>query len=91
MFQVQAAQSPLGPLPSDSNHSIEDALQEVQRTLSMGSENPSELFFSADEDLSSLAGGASGSVVFSRNSSLQHSGSTLHKQETNGLQRLVFF
>ncbi|XP_034234984.1 transmembrane protein KIAA1109 isoform X3 [Thrips palmi] len=88
--QVQAAQSPLGPLPSDSNHSIEDALQEVQRTLSMGSENPSELFFSADEDLSSLAGGTSGSVACSRNSSLQHSGSTLHKQEANGMQRRAY-
>ncbi|XP_052121267.1 transmembrane protein KIAA1109 isoform X3 [Frankliniella occidentalis] len=88
--QVQAAQSPLGPLPSDSNHSIEEVLQEVQRTFSMGSENPSELFYSADEDLSSLAGGASGSTAFSRNSSLQHSGSTLHKQEINGVQRRTY-
>ena len=86
-MQIQAIQSPLGPLPSDSNHSIDDVLKEVQRTLSIGSENPSEVFYSADEDLSSLAGTASGSVAFCRNSSMQHSGST--KQDTNGIQRFV--
>lgn len=55
----------------------------------MGSENPSEVFYSADEDLSSLAGGASGSVIFSRNSSLQHSGPILQKQEPIGVPRFV--
>lgn len=55
----------------------------------MGSENPSEVFYSADEDLSSLAGGASGSVILSRNSSLQHSGPILQKQEPIGVPRFV--
>lgn len=45
------------PLQSDSEHSLspklydEVTLRDVQRTISLTSENPSEAFFSADEDI----------------------------------------
>lgn len=45
------------PLQSDSEHSLspkildEISLRDVQRTISLTSENPSEAFFSADEDI----------------------------------------
>ncbi|XP_014242068.1 uncharacterized protein KIAA1109 isoform X2 [Cimex lectularius] len=52
--------------PSESEHSLQEQL--VQRTISMCSENQSEAFFSAEEDISQglLPGG-------SRSSSLRHS------------------
>ena len=46
------------PLESDSDQSLspkliseDDIVREVQRTISLTSENPSEAFFSADEDI----------------------------------------
>lgn len=45
------------PMQSDSEHSLspklsdEMTLRDVQRTISLTSENPSEAFFSADEDI----------------------------------------
>lgn len=45
------------PLQSDSQHSLgpkhsdDVTLRDVQRTISLTSENPSEAFFSADEDI----------------------------------------
>ncbi|XP_015586515.1 uncharacterized protein KIAA1109 isoform X3 [Cephus cinctus] len=71
---------------SDSHHSLcvrsdseERLRQEVQRTISMSSENHSEAFYSADEDVSHGLGG-------SRTSSLRHSivgfGSVLNRNDS---------
>lgn len=50
------------PLEFDSDQSIdarlksnESLVREVQRTISLTSENPSEAFFSADEDMHSVS------------------------------------
>ncbi|XP_063234537.1 bridge-like lipid transfer protein family member 1 isoform X2 [Bacillus rossius redtenbacheri] len=74
--QVAAPPSASGEVTaSDSHHSLavapsrEDAIsKEVQRTVSMSSENHSEAFYSADEEVSP------GGTTASRTSSLRHSG-----------------
>jgi hypothetical protein len=54
----RSAPPPSHPLQSDSEHSLSPklsdndmTLRDVQRTISLTSENPSEAFFSADEDI----------------------------------------
>jgi hypothetical protein len=54
----RSAPPPSNPLESDSEHSLSPkmsdndmTLRDVQRTISLTSENPSEAFFSADEDI----------------------------------------
>ena len=53
----KSAPQPSHPLQSDSEHSLspklcdELTMRDVQRTISLTSENPSEAFFSADEDI----------------------------------------
>lgn len=70
--------------PSESHHSLsveaaeENLRKEVQRTVSMSSENHSEAFFSADEDTSQHVG-----MSASRTSSLRHS-ITLTRQDSSG-------
>lgn len=52
-----SAPQPHHPLESDSENSLspklmeEELMRDVQRTISLTSENPSEAFFSADEDI----------------------------------------
>lgn len=76
--EEQKEEAPTYPIPascppSESQYSLEARLRyEVQRTTSMSSENQSEAFFSADEELNQS----------SRTSSLRHSGGTLtHHRE----------
>lgn len=77
-------------ISSESHHSLSTRLgseerlrQEVQRTISMSSENQSEAFFSADEELNP-----------SRTSSLRHSiigsGTVLNQQDMSAAQRKKF-
>ena len=69
---------------SESHHSLsmdvndENICKEVQRTVSMSSENHSEAFYSADEDVSQQVG-----MSASRTSSLRHS-VTLTRQDSHG-------
>ncbi|KAJ9593935.1 hypothetical protein L9F63_014649, partial [Diploptera punctata] len=67
---------------SESHHSLdaaeENLRKEVQRTVSMSSENHSEAFYSADEDISQQVG-----MSASRTSSLRHS-VTLTRQDSSG-------
>ncbi|XP_006618311.1 transmembrane protein KIAA1109 isoform X10 [Apis dorsata] len=71
---------------SDSHHSLyvkseseEKLKQEVQRTISMSSENHSEAFYSADEDTSH---GLSGSRTSSLRQSIVGSGSVLNRNDS---------
>ncbi|XP_026670200.1 transmembrane protein KIAA1109, partial [Ceratina calcarata] len=71
---------------SDSRHSLymksesdEKLKQEVQRTISMSSENHSEAFYSADEDTSH---GLSGSRTSSLRQSIVGSGSVLNRNDS---------
>ncbi|XP_035723534.1 transmembrane protein KIAA1109-like isoform X4 [Vespa mandarinia] len=71
---------------SDSHHSLcvrsdseERFKQEVQRTISMSSENHSEAFYSADEDMSH---GLSGSRTSSLRQSIVGSGSVLNRNDS---------
>ncbi|KAK2588447.1 hypothetical protein KPH14_004440 [Odynerus spinipes] len=71
---------------SDSHHSLcvrsdseERFKQEVQRTISMSSENHSEAFYSADEDVSH---GLSGSRTSSLRQSIVGSGSVLNRNDS---------
>ncbi|KAK9299212.1 hypothetical protein QLX08_007719 [Tetragonisca angustula] len=71
---------------SDSHHSLyvkseseEKLKQEVQRTISMSSENHSEAFYSADEDTSH---GLSGSRTSSLRQSIIGSGSVLNRNDS---------
>ncbi|KAG7214078.1 hypothetical protein KM043_001440 [Ampulex compressa] len=71
---------------SDSHHSLclrsdseERLKQEVQRTISMSSENHSEAFYSADEDTSH---GLSGSRTSSLRQSIVGSGSVLNRNDS---------
>lgn len=77
--------------PSESHHSLGNGItsderlqKEVQRTTSMSSENHSEAFFSAEED-----------ILNSRSSSLRNSilssGGTLIRQDSNSVPSQRFF
>lgn len=72
---------------NESRHSLSTAIelenqriyQEVQRTVSVGSENQSEIFYSADEELTALSGNQ---VSSSRHSIV----GALSRQDSNGVQ-----
>ncbi|XP_075226335.1 transmembrane protein KIAA1109 homolog tweek [Lycorma delicatula] len=70
-------------LPSDSDHSIGQEEKMVERTMSMCSENQSEAFFSAEEE---LIGGA---LPSSRSSSLRHS-IGIYRQDSTSHNRKRF-
>lgn len=58
-------------LPSNDLTNGEHLTREVQRTISLTSENPSEMFFSAEEDISNIMSqrgsikNHNGSIIFS--------------------------
>lgn len=69
---------------SESDHSIEREEVLVERTVSMCSENQSEAFFSAEEELSAgLIGAGVTNLPSSRSSSLRHS-IGIYRQDSNG-------
>lgn len=68
---------------SESDHSIGKEEILAERTVSICSENQSEAFFSAEEELSTyLVGGGSTVVPTSRSSSLRHSVG-IYRQDSN--------
>lgn len=70
---------------SESDHSIGKEEMLVERTVSICSENQSEAFFSAEEELSScLVGGGSTVVPTSRSSSLRHSVGVYRQENIQG-------
>lgn len=70
------------PLTNGADH----LTREVQRTISLTSENPSEMFFSAEEDISNMM--SQGGSIKNRNGSIVFSGK---KRFSSDLRCLFFF
>lgn len=74
-LEFEVAEIILPPnLSTDAQHNGDHSslTREVQRTISLTSENPSEMFFSAEEDISNVL--SQGGSIKTRNGSIVFSG-----------------
>lgn len=71
-----------------SNGGADHLTREVQRTISLTSENPSEMFFSAEEDISNMM--SQGGSVKNRNGSIVFSGKKRFSSDLRYIKSVLF-